>query len=249
MKILTQLKFFLIKRMDYSKVSRLARIKNDLFGYWQKSYGQTGLDLLVISALRDSGGLDNQGFYVDVGAHHPERYSNTYILYSQYSWSGINIDPIPGIMKKFDSARSRDLNLELAIVPKSQVNNLLTFYIFNDHALNTFSEELALERDQNPNFSIVERINVQTSTLENICIENQVEYIDYLNIDAEGYDFEILKTLDFAKFKPRVISIELYDFDPSEPFSTKGYSYLINKGYELYASIGSSIVFILKGLS
>jgi FkbM family methyltransferase len=245
-----KVKQLLGKYLDYTQIAKLAKIKNDLFGYWTKSYGQTGLDLLILSALRDTGvndsdGLIEKGFYIDVGAHHPERYSNTYILYNKYNWHGINIDPIPGIMKKFNTVRSRDTNLEMAIVPKNQIDDSLIFHVFNDYALNTFSKEIASERNNSKDFSIIKEITVKTNTLENICIEHKVKSIDYLNIDAEGYDFKILTTLNFNQYKPKVISIELYDFNPNSSFDSEGYSFLIDKGYKLYASIGSSLVFTL----
>lgn len=75
-------------------------------------------------------GSDYKGFFVDIGAHHPLRFSNTYKFY-QNGWRGINVDPLPGIKKAFDKVRSRDINLELGI---SSANSYLNFYMFREPA-------------------------------------------------------------------------------------------------------------------
>jgi hypothetical protein len=72
----------------------------------------------------------NDGFYIDIGAHHPKRFSMTQIFYKK-GWSGINIDAMPGSMKEFYRTRVRDVNLEIAI---SKEEGELTFYVsMNQH--------------------------------------------------------------------------------------------------------------------
>ncbi len=71
------------------------------------------------------------GFYVDVGAHHPLRFSNTYKFYKR-GWHGINIDAMPGSMDLFNRLRHRDINLERAVSDSKQI---LTYYAFNEPAL------------------------------------------------------------------------------------------------------------------
>lgn len=75
-----------------------------------KCYSQEGEDLLLSRILGDK----KDGFYVDVGAHHPFRFSNTYLLYKQ-GWRGINIDAMPGSMKLFNRFRPRDINIECGV--------------------------------------------------------------------------------------------------------------------------------------
>src|SRR3989304_3055726 len=106
--------------------------------YYRVSFAQEGEDLLLVSLFEGQA----SGFYVDVGAHHPRRYSNTLALYSK-GWNGINIDAMPGSMRPFQEARPRDINLELAI---SDERRVLTYYEFNEPALNGFDPELARRR-------------------------------------------------------------------------------------------------------
>jgi hypothetical protein len=107
--------------------------------YLNESYSQEGEDAILYRLFEN---LQN-GFFVDIGAHHPFRFSNTYKFY-KLGWRGINIDAMPGSMEAFKAARPNDINLE---IPVSDKEEDLPFFTFNDHALNTFSEELAKERD------------------------------------------------------------------------------------------------------
>src|SRR5688500_4139273 len=97
----------------------------------QRGYAQEGEDLILQLMLA----WRANGFYVDVGAHHPQFDSNTYLFYKR-GWSGINIDAMPNSMKLFNRLRPRDINLELAISKKSEE---LTYYLFNTPQLNGFS--------------------------------------------------------------------------------------------------------------
>ena len=121
-------------------VEKLSIIKNNYFdGYARKSYSQEGEDMI----LRRLFEKQKTGFYVDVGAHHPKRFSNTLFFYKK-GWHGINIDAMPNSMSLFDKIRPRDINLE---VPISEKKQKLKYYMFNEPALNGFSKELAEKRD------------------------------------------------------------------------------------------------------
>jgi hypothetical protein len=80
-----------------------------------------------------------KGFYVDVGAHHPLRFSNTYLFYKK-GWRGINIDATPGSMKLFNKIRPEDTNIES---PVSNTHRKMSYYIFDEPALNSFSSKLS----------------------------------------------------------------------------------------------------------
>ena len=117
--------------------------------YAIKSYSQEGTDMILRRIL---GNVEN-GFYVDVGAHHPKRFSNTFYFYKK-GLSGINIDAMPGSMKLFKKARPRDINIEAAV---SNEKKELTFYVFNELALNTFDSKLVSERTNNNCYVVKEQ--------------------------------------------------------------------------------------------
>jgi hypothetical protein len=163
---------------------RLAELKNAYIPASLKSYSQEGEDLILLRIFEKK----RTGFYVDVGAHHPFRFSNTYLFY-RMGWRGINIDATPGSMKFFNKFRKRDINIEVAIGEKEDI---LTFYIFNEPALNTFNENLARQRNGKMGYYIIKELPLKVLPLSKILEEYLPEgqEIDFLNVDVEGKDFE-----------------------------------------------------------
>lgn len=218
---------------------KLATFKNEYFdGYALKSYSQEGEDMI----LRRIFECQKKGFYVDVGAHHPKRFSNTYYFYKQ-GWSGINIDAMPGSMKAFDRCRPRDINLEIPISDKKQP---LTYYAFNEPALNGFSKELSESRNGKGNYYIKFTKKIETiplnQVLDTYLPKNQ--QIDFLSIDVEGLDFIVLKSNDFSTYKPKIILIEILGSTLSRIEQNKINIYLKKFGYSIYAKAVNTVLFI-----
>lgn len=185
----------------------LIRIFKKVFkysNYKTNSYSQEGEDLIIDRFFENQ----STGFFIDIGAHHPRRFSNTYLLY-QKGWQGINIDPMPGVMKLFNKERPKDINLEIGI---SREKNILKYYIFNEKALNTFSESEAIIKSKiNPTkYFIVNTININTYPLEKILDKyiDSSKKIDLMSIDVEGLDLDVLKSNDWNKHRPKIILIE-----------------------------------------
>ena len=156
--------------------------------YIRRSYSQEGEDLVLRKIFKKN----QNGFYVDVGAHHPKRFSNTYLLYLK-GWKGINIDATPGSMKIFNKMRPRDINIELGV---SSSEGKLDYYLFNEPALNSFSKKLSDKRkENNPNFSKkIVKVDVKPlKEILNIYLKNYK--IDFLNVDVEGMDLDVLQVL------------------------------------------------------
>lgn len=218
---------------------RLIYFKNNYFdGYALKSYSQEGEDMILRRLFEGQ----KTGFYVDVGAHHPKRFSNTYFFYKQ-GWQGINIDAMPGSMVLFNKFRKRDINIE---IPISDVKETLTYYIFNEPALNTFSKELTKERDGKRSYFIESTKDIETSTLTDI-LNNYLplnQNIDFLTIDVEGWDFNVLKSNDFSKYRPRVILIEVLGTSLADIEEEHITNYLLSLDYSFYAKSINTVFFI-----
>lgn len=182
------------------------------------------------------------GFYVDVGAHHPFRFSNTFHFYQQ-GWGGINIDAMPGSMGIFDKFRARDINLE---IPIGNSDKVLTYFSFNEPALNGFSEELSHERNGKNGYFIEKEIKLRTSKLS--CLLDEYlpadKEIDFLSIDVEGLDFDILKSNNWLKYKPKCILIEILKGSLHEIENNEITSFLIENGYKVYAKSVNTVFFI-----
>lgn len=197
---------YLIKRLLSKKVLNWLIIKKNRYfnSYSTKSYSQEGEDL-VLARIFDNLNITT-GFFVDIGAHHPVRFSNTYYFYSR-GWCGINVDPLPGTKKLFESMRSRDITVECGVGSKKGV---LQYFMFNEPALNTFSEDEASKKNLPP-YHITKILEVPVATLKQILDDHlpRETRIDFLTIDAEGFDHQVISSNDWDLYRPRVILIEL----------------------------------------
>jgi FkbM family methyltransferase len=213
-------------------------VKTYLGAYYLKSYSQEGEDMI----LRRFFEKKKDGFYVDVGAFHPKRYSNTYFFYKR-GWRGINVDAMPGGMYLFNTLRSEDINIEKPISDKKET---LRYYGFNEQTYNTFSKELADERRVLPNVKLNFTKEIETVSLEEILEEHLVEKqeIDFISIDVEGWDFMVLKSMNLVKYQPKVILIELLNFALDESFDNEICLYLKDHGYRIAAKSFNTVFFM-----
>lgn len=204
----------------------LSKVMSWKMGYPVTSFAPDGEDLILQNMFLRK----EHGFYVDVGAHHPIRFSNTYLLYKK-GWNGINIDAMPGSMEIFNKLRPRDINIEAAISEKFQT---LTYHSFKEPAYNTLSKETAEKVEQN-GIKKVGTFEISTKRLGDILSENLPAgtQINILSIDVEGFDLDVLRSNDWTKFKPSVIAVEEIGFDAENPNRSNIFNYLKQQGYHL----------------
>lgn len=209
------------------------------FLYGRQSFSQSGEDLYLLKYFQKK----KSGFFVDVGAHHPFRYSNTYALY-RLGWWGINIDATPGSMKAFEKVRRRDINIELAV---GDTLGTITFYVFRESALNTASQKIASTVIDSGQSQLLQELQVRQKPLSEILdqfLPNNV-VLDFLNVDVEGKDVEVLKSNDWKRFRPQVILVEELEINSVyQAIEAKSTRFLRDKGYELMYSMGNSLVFV-----
>ena len=185
----------------------------------KKSFSQFGEDLFIAEFFANQ----KEGKYVDLGAFHPMRLSNTYLLFKK-GWSGTNIDLNPITIDLFNLARKNDDNICCLMAGKE---NLLKDVYFEDwSAANSITS----------NKNLSERKQMKTKTFESLIYKN----FDFLNIDLEGHDYEILQTIDLRKFNPKLICIEIL-----ENCSDKGniFDFLKQFNYSFIKNLGPSYFF------
>ena len=187
-----------------------------------------------------------KGLYVDVGAHHPVRFSNTLNLY-QKGWTGINIEPNQEVIKVFKKMRPKDINLNMAI---STQKNSCNYYKFEDPALNTTDIKIVKIRGKQGH-RCIEKISVPTQTLDQVlskyCKKKSV--IDILKIDVEGKELDVLKSNNWEKFIPKVIICELINVDIEKLNKNPVYKLLKSKNYLLYCKLLQNGIFFHKSFS
>lgn len=205
------------------------RLRSCLFSrYATVSYAQEGEDIV----LRRIFGGQESGFYVDIGAHHPHRFSNTYIFYSR-GWRGVNIEPNPEIFDLFRKYRARDINVKKGI---SESIGVLNYFMFDEPALNTFDKVLALEYEEQSH-KMKKMINVDVCRLDMLLEEVVPDgvAIDFMTIDAEGHDFDVLKSNNWMIFRPRILLVEMLDINLAELNQSDMHKFIVLQGYELIA--------------
>jgi len=221
---------------NYYKLSNYYSLFMSRFG--KRSYSQEGEDL-ILSRILDQ---KRCGFYVDVGAHHPHRFSNTYLFYRQ-GWRGINIDAMPGSMKPFKRYRPRDVNLEVGVLDK---RGEMPFFIFNEPALNGFWPDEETAKAKNPGYQIVDVKSIPVFPLSEILLEHLPEdqSIDFLTVDAEGRDYEVLSSNDWNAFSPNVVAVEVFGKDIKDLLSSQIGIYMAEVGYVLFSKSFNTVFFI-----
>lgn len=226
--------------LDHSSENNLSPTKLLDINFLNESYSQHGEDNILINILK----YKKNGFFIDIGSHHPFRFSNTYKLYKM-GWSGINIDPMPNSKRMFDLSRPRDINLELGISNKA---GYFKYFIFEETALNTFSPSMVKEAFENYQVKPIESKEIEVTTLEK-CLDQHLApdtKIDLMNIDVEGLDFEVLLSNNWKKYKPKIIVCEIKNSDVLTILDQESYKFLYDLGYRLISKTVLSCIFILN---
>lgn len=149
---------------------------------------------------------------------------------------------MPGSMDLFNRLRPRDTNLEKAVSDSKQI---MTYYVFNEPALNGFSKELTEHRDGQANNKIIFTKDIETSTLEEILDQYMPkdQNIDFLSVDVEGLDFAVLKSNNWVKYLPDLILIEICGSTLDELLNNEVAIFLRQFGYTIYAKCVNTVIF------
>ena len=163
------------------------------------SYAQDGEDVL----LRRVFPADRSGFYVDVGANDPIQDSVTK-HFSDRGWRGVNVEPIASLCDRLRDARPHDINLNVGLADRE---GFLTFHESPElPGWSTFSAGLAASyRDRRLE---LREYHVPVTTLASVCAAHVSGPIDFLKVDAEGFEREVLAGADWSRWRPRVVVVE-----------------------------------------
>jgi len=206
----------------------------------RKQYSQWGEDLIINKFFQNK----KKGFYFDIGSYHPYTLNNTLLLHKK-GWNGINIDINPTAIDLFNISRPNDINICTTIDEKKR-----KFKMFFDgpfSSVNTLNEEF-YEDARSLYFKNVTFLSVQSKTIDEIIkISGHNESIDFINIDVEGSDFDILKQIDLKKFKVKLIAIETHHVDGSKVKNLNLIlDYLHKNNFSIYERVGPTSIFQIK---
>ena len=200
----------------------------------KKTYSMDGEDLVILDYFKNK----KEGFYVDVGCYHPIHRNNTFLLYKK-GWKGMNIDIHSFSIELFNYLRPKDLNYNFAVSDKIELINM--YFQKELSQLSTIDYNQAKKSLQGQ----IKEKKIQAYTLDEIFKFSNLDgkKIDLLDIDVEGADFKVLKSLSFEKFQPELICVEVHDKNLKE---SETFKLLNNLDYELIWSGVFSHIFKSK---
>ena len=209
----------------------------------KKKYSLLGEDIFIEKYFKNK----SKGFYIDVGCYHPLDGNNTQLLYKK-GWNGINLDINYYSIKLFNFLRKRDINIHSGISNKK--DRLTMYYRKEINMLNTLDKKIAKMQFRNG----YKKKNIQVNTLNHYITKHskKIETIDFINIDVEGGELNVLKSLNFKTYKPQLICIEIHNikkmFDTNYKYlkSNKVYNFLIKKEYKIVWKNKYSFIFERK---
>jgi FkbM family methyltransferase len=218
---------FLKKIKFFNWIYKIQKIYKNSFP--NKHFAQFGEDILVSTIFRNI----KKGFYIDIGAYHPFKGSLTYNLYKK-GWQGVNIDLSKASIELFQIARPSDTNINCAISSE----NKETFYYENS----PINQQNSLTKQSDNQ----KKISINSYKLETILKKNGFQKVDYINIDTEGNEIEILRSVDFEKVKPILITLEDNSFIIDSEQKVEKIKFMKENNYELINIIGVTLFFLRK---
>lgn len=228
---------------------KLLRKADPAYHSAKTSWSQLGEDMIIDFIFTWQLGCPLPS-YLDIGANHPSSLSNTYFFYKK-GCVGVNVEPDKDLIKHILTERPKDINLNIGI---GAVAGVIDFYRMSQSTLNTFSKTTAEEYSTNkqygcPTVMSIEKVKVIpiNKILEKyfISIENY-----FISIDVEGLDLEIVKSIDYERFKPKVICVETLVYTSSGMIQKQKeiIDYILAKGYFIYADTTVNTIFVKNNI-
>lgn len=217
------------------KISKFRKI------YYKKSYSQQGEDIIIESVLKQFGKKNIT--YLDIGAHHPYYLSNTYYFYKK-GHTGVCVEPDTKLCKLIQKKRPKDVCLAVGIGEED--GSVQRFYKMNPPSLNTFSKEEAESLEQYGH--TIESIHeIKIMNINTIFEKYFSSTPDFVSIDTEGLDLEILESIDFIKYRPMVFCVETKEYK-KDIRDERIITFMKSKEYEVYADTHLNTIFYIKNI-
>lgn len=234
-----------MSRLEWIRYRLAGRMRRRLGEGGRVSYSQCGEDMIarfVFDALKIA-----HPRYIDIGAHHPTYLNNTYAFYEAGA-TGVNIEPDPDLFARFPQQRPRDTNLNIGI---GRQPGELQFYVMSARTLNTFSAEEAQAASDKGRARIERTLNLPVRPVGDVLAEHFFDAApDFLSLDVEGLDLEILQAWDFRRWRPKLACVEtiVYGGDRGAGQRDDISTHLLDCGYFSYAHTHVNTLFVDKSV-
>jgi len=204
------------------------------------SYSQCGEDLIIDFIRKNILNLEDFT-YLDIGANDPFYINNTALFY-KLGYKGVLIEPDIKMFNKLKRKRPKDKVLKLGVAEHSGDS---VIYIMEPSTLNTCSFEEAKSYER-LGHKIIRKRKIQTKNINSIIKENFESYPNFLSIDVEGLDYEVITSLDLEEYKIDIICIETLNYTENNKAekNKRIIDYMESKKYKVYADTYINTIFI-----
>lgn len=209
----------------------------------RNSYSQAGEDAILNFLFTHK--KMSKVKYLDIGTNLPDIANNTYLLYQKGS-RGVCVEADKTLIKRIVSVRPEDKVINAGV--SASENAEADFFIFNENGLNTFDKTEVEKRQASGIFKVVSVLKVPLLSINSIIENNFATYPDFLSIDIEGLDLNVLKSLDYDRFPIPVICVETCTFSENHirPKDNSIIDFLLSKGYDVYADTYINTILVNK---
>lgn len=197
------------------------------------SYSQSGEDLVAAFMFDYILKLDKPT-YMDIGACHPTIHNNTFVFYLRGA-RGVLVEPNPAMIPSLQGARPGDTVLNIGIGVTDQA--AADFYLTESPETNTFCKEEAQKRQ------IVKVIKMPLVNINKVIAQQFGKAPDFISIDIEGLDLDILKTFDFTRYRPAMFCVETVLYGTTD-LEKDTFAFMESKGYVARAQTLPNTLFV-----
>lgn len=223
-------------------MSRLRRmlggLKRRISPAYERSYAQCGEDLLAAYLVTGLLGIEKPA-YLDIGAHHPWHLSNTYAFYLK-GYRGVCVEPDPALFERIRRARPRDVCLNVGVGGRRETKDL---FVLDDAGLNTFSEQTRDAIEARGSAKVTTSVRVEIVAVNDLLAEHFRPWPNFVSLDTESMDLEILRAIDFDRYRPEAFCVETLAYPELKKIPEIGH-FMRSVGYEVYADTYINTLFV-----
>jgi FkbM family methyltransferase len=209
---------------------------------WQPYWALEAEDVLI-SLLLKAGESAAGRRYIDIGAHHPRRYSTTFLLY-RLGWTGLLVEPNPSLARDLRRGRPRDVIEQCAV---SNSSGTAIFYVYDNPCYSTLSAEHAARLKNEQGMHARQEIVTSVRPLRELldAHSDMFRRAELLKVDAEAHDIEVLRSNDWSRFRPRFVMAEMLGEVAQTAPRAEVAVFLRERGYQLRSFLYHSAIFEL----
>lgn len=207
------------------------RLRNWIYSRYRISFSKAGEDIQLFKLFNRF-----EGKYLDIGCFEPVTFSNTYFFYLK-GWDGFVVDPNPSLSAMFDKIRPKDTFINRGI---SGTAGTLSYYMLPQKmsSMNTFDYSF-LEKNDLTSF-VEKEIKIPICTMEDLVKEFKLkDKIDFIDVDVEGLDLEVLQSNNWETFRPSIVMVET-DLSLEEDMHSPVTKLLEDKEYKILSKLVQS---------